>query len=85
MGNAAKTGAKWFSVCPTRGQRYQLGGNLRELADILSDPRSRRGLEQIVDAPVGSTKGLILAGQLARVAIQGILDAGGNANAPGKQ
>ena len=44
---AAKTGAKWFSVCPTRGQRYQLGGNLRELADILSDPRSRRGLEQM--------------------------------------
>ena len=79
MGNAAKTGAspsKWFSVVSDAWSRYQLGGNLRQLAEILSDPGSRRVLERIVDAPVGSTQGLVLAGQLSRMFVVGKYDGG---------
>ena len=41
IANTAKTGAspsKWFSVVSDAWSRYQLGGNLRQLAEILSDP-----------------------------------------------
>jgi hypothetical protein len=81
MGNAAKTGAspsKWLSVVSDAWSRWQLGGNLTELAHILTDPNSRRILTQIIDAPVGSTKGLVLAGQLSRMFVQGSGDAGAN-------
>jgi hypothetical protein len=62
--NTVKTGAapaKWLSVLSDVWSRYQLAGNLGNIANLLIDPRARQTLTQIATQPRGSLGAAILA------------------------
>jgi hypothetical protein len=63
VANTIKTGAspqKWLSAISDAWSRYQLGGNLGELANVLIDPRGRETLTRLATQPRGGTAAAIL-------------------------
>jgi hypothetical protein len=83
IGNAAKTATapgKWLNVVSDAWSRWQLGRNLDQLANILTDPRSVRTFREIASQPAGSRQAQVLAARLVLMVAQVSANKTGNAN-----
>jgi hypothetical protein len=70
VGNAVKTGAspgRWLTVVGDAWSRWQMGRNLDQIANILTDPNSVGRLRAIAARPQGN-QAVALAGQLITTA-----------------
>ncbi len=69
---AAAGGCKWPSPIDKKIERWRLGRNLDELADLLVNPEAGQRFRQLANAPAGSAKARTIALRLAVLAGQGI-------------
>jgi hypothetical protein len=67
VSGAVKLGAspgKWWNVVNDKWSQWQLGNNLRDIAGIVTNPRSAELLGQLARTPTGSREAQILAARL---------------------